>query len=131
MSRRHARKRVMRILYQREFLPADSATERLADPYAEQLLSGISEHAQQIDHEIEVRLAGWRLDRLHSVDRSLLRLAVYELLYCPETPPEVIIDEAVELAKAYGTENSPGFINGLLDRVHHECERSSAGEPLG
>jgi N utilization substance protein B len=84
------------------------------------VLEGIEAHQEEIDHLVEERAEGWRLERLYSVDRNILRLAIYELLYREDVPPEVVIDEAVELAKKYGTERSPAFINGILDRVLKE-----------
>ncbi len=63
------------------------------------------------------RTVGWRFERLAFMDRNILRLGTYELLHLPEVPPEVAIDEAVELCKKYGTENAQAFVNGILDRI--------------
>ena len=94
---------------------------RRADPpvpsYAEELVTGVGEHAARID-EILTRYTGdWPLGRMPSVDRSVLRLATYELLWSAEVPPAVVIDEAVELAKSLSTDASPAFVNGVLARV--------------
>lgn len=91
------------------------SADRLA--YIEDVLKGIDAHRDELDREIGERASGWRLDRLHAVDRNVLRLGIYELLHREDIPPEVIVDEAVELAKAYGTERSAAFVNGILDRV--------------
>ncbi len=79
-------------------------------------LKGIEQHKAEIDQLISEYAHGWRLERIFSVDRNILRLAIYELLYS-QLPGEVVINEAVELAKKYGTEHSHVFINGILDRI--------------
>jgi N utilization substance protein B len=114
----------LRSLYRDEYLPS-SADDPLGDEdlaeeaFARALLAGVHEHRAEIDRIIDQRARGWGLDRLPVVDRNILRLALYELLYTA-TPPEVVMDEAVELAKAYGTEHAPAVINGILDRVWKE-----------
>ncbi len=120
MRRRRARELILKKLFQKDFVGTINGGSESSDPYVREVLMGILSHQEEIDHKIEERAQGWRLERLHSVDRNLLRLAVYELLYRQDVPPEVVIDEAVELAKKYGTERSPAFINGILDRVLKE-----------
>lgn len=120
MSRRQAREQALRALFQKEFTETLSEEDLPEDPYGREILQGVEEHREEIDRWIEERAEGWPLERLHSVDRNLLRLAIYELLYREDVPPEVAIDEAVELAKKYGTERSPAFINGILDRIYKE-----------
>ncbi len=78
---------------------------------------GIYDNLSQIDEKISICLENWHLERLSSVDRSILRLGTYELLYEEDVPIEVTLDEAVELAKKYGTENSGKFVNGVLDKI--------------
>ncbi len=123
--RRQAREAVLRSLYRQEYLPPspdDLLDDRLPPEdaaFAQRLLSGIHDHREVIDPIIDRRAKGWGLDRLPLVDRNILRLALYELLFT-DTPPEVVIDEAVELAKAYGTEHAPAVVNGILDRVWKE-----------
>jgi len=126
MHRREAREFVLAALYQREFIDS-SLDELLAETdagdqrsYIEQTLNGISKNAAQIDDEIAGRTVGWRFERLAVIDRNILRLGVYELLYLSDVPPEVAIDEAVELCKKYGTENARVFVNGILDRIWKE-----------
>ncbi|MEJ5229259.1 MAG: transcription antitermination factor NusB [Pseudothermotoga sp.] len=80
-------------------------------------VKGIYENLALIDERISTCLENWDFDRLSSVDRSVLRLGTYELLYEMDVPIEVTLDEAVELAKKYGTENSGRFVNGVLDRI--------------
>lgn len=130
--RHQAREAVLRCLYRREFfdlppeeLLAEEGELKGEAAFAEALLRGIIERQAEIDSVIDRRALGWGLDRLSLVDRNILRIGIYELLY-GDTPPEVAIDEAVELAKTYGTEKAPAFINGILDRVWKEekCEHS-------
>ena len=131
MRRRQAREQALRALFQKEFTEALGEEDLPEDPYGRELFRGVEEHREEIDRLIEERAEGWPLERLHSVDRNLLRLAIYELLYCPDVPPEVTIDEAVELAKKYGTERSPAFINGILDHIYKErlAQEPNSSEP--
>ena len=87
------------------------------DPFAAQLVEGVAEHAVRIDALVAGAAEGWEIDRMPVIDRSILRVATYELIAQPETPVAVIIDEAVELAKQYSTENSGPFVNGVLSTV--------------
>lgn len=131
MRRRQAREQALRALFQREFLETLAEEDLPEDPYGRKLVQGVEEHREEIDTLIAERAEGWPLERLHSVDRNLLRLAIYELLYEEDVPPEVVIDEAVELAKKYGTERSPAFINGILDRIYKErlVQKQNESEP--
>lgn len=124
LSRRAARERILKLLFQRDFRPV-TWSELLAeqpsdDPYVREVIEGLESKCSEIDRLIAEKAEGWRLERLHSVDRNILRLAVYELCYREDVPPEVIINEAVELAKKYSSEHSPVFINGILDRIWKE-----------
>lgn len=83
--------------------------------YAARLLEGSTEHREEIDTLIASQAENWRLERMPAVDRNILRLAVYELLYEDDVPHLVVLDEAIELAKEFGSEQSGRFINGLLD----------------
>lgn len=78
---------------------------------------GVAAHLSEIDSEIESVAEHWKLYRMQRVDRTILRIASWELLYCLETDHQVIINEAVELAKEYGSQDSASFVNGLLDRI--------------
>ena len=84
--------------------------------YAKDLVVGVVENHEEIDDLIETYSEGWSLERMPNVDRAILRIAIWEILYS-ETPSGVVVNEAVELAKEYSTEESGGFINGLLSRV--------------
>ena len=83
--------------------------------YARRLVQGALDHREEIDGLIRQQAENWRLERMPAVDRNILRLAVYELLFEAEVPKLVVVDEAIELAKKYGSERSSQFINGLLD----------------
>ncbi len=97
--------------------------------FAEALVNGTLEHLQEIDALLREGLEHWRLPRIAAVDRSVLRLAVYEFLCEKETPPIVVIDEAIELAKRFGGEESGLFVNGVLDGIRKRMESSPASGP--
>jgi N utilization substance protein B len=92
-------------------------------PYLLELVDGVSAHQEELDSLIARYSEHWRLERMVAVDRSLLRLSTYELLYQPEIPPKVVLNEAVELAKRYGTEESGAFVNAILDRIRQAMGR--------
>lgn len=98
-----------------------------ADPegrlYADELVRGVAENLEAIDSRISAASKNWRLERMSRVDRNLLRMGTWELMAHEDVPRAVVIDEAVELAKAYGTEDSSGFINGVLDRIANDLGR--------
>lgn len=90
-------------------------------PFCEDLVTGTTEHLQEIDKIVSSYAKNWTVARMSAVDRSILRMATYEMVFSPErTPVPAIIDEAIELAKKYSTENSSKFINGLLDQLKKE-----------
>jgi len=126
MRRREAREFLLAALYRREHVDAP-LDEMLAEvepgdqrDYIETVFEGILERRDEIDRMIGERTVGWRFERLALIDRNILRLGVYELLYLDEVPPEVAMDEAVELAKKFGTEQARSFVNGILDRIWKE-----------
>jgi transcription antitermination protein NusB len=94
-------------------------------PYADQLARAIVLQRADLDQRITQTSNNWRLERMTRVDRNILRLAAYELLHELAIPRAVIIDEAVELAKRYGAENSPSFVNGVLDKLANSCRGTS------
>jgi len=85
--------------------------------FTEVLISGVKAHQAQIDSIISSVAENWRLDRMAAIDRNILRLGAFEMLFCPEVPAKVAINEALELAKRYSTAQSSRFVNGILDRV--------------
>jgi N utilization substance protein B len=125
-ARSKARKRAVDLIYEADLRGADPVTtlaERiaLADPpindYTIELIEGVSEHRAAIDQLLNDYSEGWTLDRMPGVDRAVLRIGLYELLWAADVPDAVAIDEAVELAKLLSTDESPKFINGILGRV--------------
>ena len=124
--RRRARELTLQLLYQRELTKAEPEEMQAhfdewrgssagVRAFANQLLQGVLDHLDEIDEELGVQTSHWRLDRLAAVDRNILRLALFELLYQHETPPAVVIDEAIEIAKRFGSGESARFVNGVLD----------------
>jgi len=118
----------LQCLYQAEFSgePRGQVMERFwrhfqkespPPAYLKELVEGVAAHREELDAFIGRYSEHWRLERMTLVDRNLLRLAIYELLYQPRIPPKVVINEAVEMAKRYGSEASGGFVNGILDQV--------------
>lgn len=84
---------------------------------ARQWTRGTWENIKKCDEQIVGATIKWQLSRLSMVDRAILRLSVYQLAFCPDIPPKVVINEAIELAKKYSTDKSPGFVNGVLDAI--------------
>lgn len=127
-ARRKARKRALDVLFeaeQRNLTPMNLLAERLAvsgsqtplPQYSVTLVEGVSEHLERIDEIIATYSQGWTIDRMVSVDRAALRIAVYELLWQEDVPDAVAISEAVELVTELSGDESPSFVNGLLGRV--------------
>jgi N utilization substance protein B len=129
-GRRRSRELALQVLYQLEvtgesdwprafevFCGHFEAPEPLKD-FARRLVAGVREHGEAIDTLVRQHSENWRLERMSRVDRNILRLAVYELLWCEDIPPRVALNEAVDLGKRFGTEESGAFINGVLDKIH-------------
>jgi len=129
------------MLYQMELNrdAADAALERYVKvfPYEEDivaytrfLLGGVTREQKQLDRCIAGASEHWKISRITYVDRNILRMAIFEMLYSPEVPPKVAIDEAIELAKKFGSEDSKDFVNGILDRVLKDHDdRGEKGGP--
>lgn len=132
--RRKSREAVLQFLFQDDFKGfEDGITQNLSDrfvdfcslydvqkkarPYAVELLEGIYRLRDDVDNIITKHASNWRLERINVTDRNVLRIAVYEMIYCKDVPPEVAINEAVEVAKRFGAGDSPSFVNGVLDAV--------------
>jgi N utilization substance protein B len=94
------------------------------------LVTGVIRHRNEIDAFIQECSTNWSLERIGLVERNILRLAIYELCFLPDIPPNVTINEAVEVAKKYGTEEAPAFINGILDRIKHTVGQRLGGVPV-
>jgi N utilization substance protein B len=100
-----------------------AATEE-ARAFSTLLIEGAWRHREEIDRMISDCSEHWSVSRMSKVDRSILRMAVYELLYCDDIPPKVTLNEAIDLGKAYGSENSGAFINGILDALYGRLQQT-------
>jgi N utilization substance protein B len=101
----------------RRFIQRRLLADRKLCEFTEGLIAGVKEHQAQIDALISEAADNWRLDRMAAIDRNILRLGAYEIMFCPEVPARVAINEALELAKRYSTAQSSRFVNGILDRL--------------
>lgn len=133
-ERRGAREWALQMLFQEDFNPGklpDVFTEfwtgkdpsARAQAFAEDLVRGVMEHREEIDRRLQGYAENWALRRMPAVDRNLMRLALYELLYREDIPPVVTINEAVDIAKTFSGEDSGRFVNGILDRARKELTR--------
>jgi N utilization substance protein B len=104
--------------FQEHFLSNDEE-----DGFQKRLVLGVLEHCIELDRLIEKYSENWHLDRINIIERNILRMALFELLYCEEIPPKVTINEAIDLGKRYGSQDSKSFINGILDRIQSEVVR--------
>ena len=123
MKRHEAREKALQVLFQLDSteLPVEEAIEhvleeRKLDAFLEQLVRGTIEHKEAIDAALEEKLENWTLSRLPKIERTVLRLSVYELLYMQDTPQKVVLNEAVELCKVFSDDKSSKFVNGVLSK---------------
>ncbi len=133
-KRRRSRESALQVLYQLDIKKQD-ATRAIAqwkeyfspneerDEFVERIVLGVLKHCMEFDRLIEQYSENWRLDRMSVIDRNILRMAAFELLYCEEIPPKVTLNEAIDLGKRYGSGDSGSFINGILDRIQNEFVR--------
>ena len=137
-GRRRAREAALQMLYQTEvgrasaheaiatYWPAHDPEAGVAEPlrlFANGLVRGTLDRIKEIDEILSANAQNWRIERMAVIDRQVLRLAVFELLAEPATPPRVVINEALELARAYSGEEAVGFVNGVRDAVRNELKR--------
>jgi len=139
-NRRHSREAAMSYLYQQE-LKVQSRTQRplpfaqhfgVSEAYVSfflKIVEGVEENKTSIDEYIEKAAEHWKLYRMSKIDLSILRMASFELIHTPETPHKVIIDEAVELAKEFGSQESGSFVNGILDKIAHQVRQIETPVP--
>ncbi len=142
-GRRRSRELALQVLYQLDitgesdwrrafelFCGSFEAPEPLKD-FALRLVEGVWERREAIDGLVRQHSENWRLERMSRVDRNILRLAVFELIFCEDIPPRVTLNEAVDLGKRFGTEESGAFINGVLDNIYatHCGKEPRPGEP--
>lgn len=106
-------------------LPPISSEEAAVRLFADSLIRGVLENRERLDQEIKKHLKNWDIHRLAVVDRNILRLAIYEMLFRDDIPPVVSINEAIDIAKKYSTEDSGKFVNGILDKIKGELMRPS------
>lgn len=137
--RRQSREIALQILYQTDITGDDiEKTIELfwmnfkhredAKPFTLELVRGVWNYKSEIDPLIKMASKNWKLSRMSSVDRNILRTSVYEILRCDDIPHKVTINEAVDLGKKYGTEDSGAFINGILDFIVSEIEKEGIAE---
>jgi N utilization substance protein B len=141
-KRRFSRELALKFLYQLEFNEAgfDEQMASFADrltcqeevkEFMEELVDKVILNMKEIDLILKKYSEHWALDRMTVIDRNILRLGVCELKHSQTIPPKVVINEAVEIAKKYGSEESPDFINGILDKIFKEMNRGIVESPIG
>ena len=134
-TRRHARELAMQALFYMDTQQNGSPQmlERFCEnfnlpqkvrPFFLQLVNGVLSAQPQIDTLIERYSKNWKVQRMSCVDRNVMRLAVFEMLFCPDIPPKVSINEAIDVAKKFGTQESGAFINGIVDRIRIAIEKN-------
>ena len=133
-GRRQTREWIIQFLFQQDFNPEpipqalsyfweDKSPVERERLFAEQIIRGVIEHQQALDETLSKYVKNWSSERLAAVYRTVMRLALYEMLYCDETPPVVAINEAVHFAKDLSSLQSGRFVNGVLDRIRKELDR--------
>src|SRR5262245_12045360 len=147
-KRTRARELALQFLYQLdlrgpELLPEAKAFFRAeeddkgAREFAAQLVNGVAAHREELDRNIRAVAQNWEITRMAVIDRNVLRMAAFELFHCPDVPPKVAINEAIELGKRFSTQNSGAFINGILDKIKDRArsaarpEVAPSAEPAG
>ena len=132
-KRRRAREEALKIIYQYDLSRED--IEEILQSYwshnslsgdivsfADEIVKGTVEHMKEIDQTIEKHAENWSLERIGMVEKAVLRIAIYELIYRDDIPPKVSINEAIEIERKFGSEDSTSFINGILDKVKRDME---------
>jgi N utilization substance protein B len=132
-GRKGARETVLKILYRFDFLKDGMVEEVIEEEtkgknidkkYIEDMINGILNHKSEIDEEINRISKRWKVEKMNPVDRNILRIGCYEIIFKADIPTKVSINEAVELAKKYGSEKSPAFVNGILDKLAKELQKT-------
>ncbi|WP_026558853.1 transcription antitermination factor NusB [Bacillus sp. J37] len=130
MKRRTAREKALQALFQVNVSQTDpneaiehALEEERSDAFLNQLVFGTIEHQKELDELIAPHLVNWTIERLANIDKTILRMAAYELKFAEDVPANVAIDEAVELAKAFGDDHSSRFVNGVLSKIKQNLER--------
>jgi len=132
--RRKSREYALQLLFQEElhhqkprqlfglFWQENPSPEDIVE-FTQKLVEGVMRNIKEIDQMIEKIATNWKISRMALVDRAILRLASFELIYCQEIPASVTMDEAIEIARKYGTEESASFVNGILDKIAKDLKR--------
>ncbi|NLK20927.1 MAG: transcription antitermination factor NusB [Epulopiscium sp.] len=141
MSRRRMREHIFTLLFQREFAQSDEIEERIQlyfeqnpqikdrqKEYILEEIQGMNEKLDKIDKILSKHSKGWAIERMSKVDLSILRVAIYEMYYREDIPKSVAINEAVELAKKYSSDQAPSFINGILGNIASSMEEDAYDE---
>ncbi len=140
MNRHFARALAMQTLYEWDFrgkkkdpqeilnYNLQNIDAKVEEEFVRSLIAGVMKHQEEINKKIEEAAPEWPLEQIATVDRNILRIAIYELLYCPDIPPKVAINEAIELGKTYGGINSSKFINGVLGTIYRHSPRYKENE---
>ena len=138
-KRRRSRELALQVLFHLEFSSDEPErafdliclnfdTKDAINDFALDLVRGVAENREKLDRWISTASRNWRVERMSRVDRTILRMATYELLYLDDIPPKVSIDEAVELGKKYGNMDSGAFINGILDNIYKQIREQGGSE---
>lgn len=143
MSRRLARETALQVLFERDLSKETLITAEIVErwatefvvpeaskTFAQELVDGTIAHQDEIDQTIASIAQDWTLSRMANVDRNVMRLATYEILFCPDIPGRVSLNEAIELAKRFGGEESAKFVNGILDRVVASISKVERKAPI-
>ncbi|QRF82122.1 transcription antitermination factor NusB [Bacillus altitudinis] len=130
MKRRTAREKALQTLFQIDVSnidPKEAITHALdeqeSDPFFEELVFGVLEQKDKLDDMISQHLVNWKFDRIANVDRAILRLSVYEMVYQEDIPVSVSMNEAIELAKLFGDDKAPKFVNGVLSNIKNDLKQ--------
>ena len=141
-DRRRGREHALQVLFQLDISPQDTeaalevfwrdrTVPEAVKTFADRIVNGAMEHRTVIDEILTATVLHWKLERIAVVDRNILRMAICEFLVEPETPPIVVIDEAIEIAKKFGNDDSGLFVNGILDAVRVKLENHELKLPSG
>jgi transcription antitermination factor NusB len=144
LSRRLARETALQVLFQRDLTKEPLITSEevqhwatefvvpeASRKFAQELVDGTIAHLVEIDNMITSFAQDWTISRMANVDRNVMRLATYEVLFCPDIPGRVSLNEAIELAKRFGGEESAKFVNGILDGIVARISKLERKEPIG
>lgn len=133
-ARRKAREYALQVLFQIDLskVPSEKALElfwsqnnasQTVKEFTDQLVLGVANNIDELNGKISEHSTNWKLSRMAVVDRNVLRMAVFELFHCPDVPKKVTLNEAIEIAKTYGSEDSGAFVNGVIDKIARKVDK--------